>query len=114
MHSSVDLELDLAIVCTSLQPLEAFVRCFGLGLLRTARSGKLAPSSTHNRNSIRSAASPITFPSSRVSRKRPGQPDEESEIDGIYLELFDGKIDQDFNMTTKLVDSHSSFAGNNR
>lgn len=106
------LELNTAIICTSLPPLKTFVRHFGLRFFETVRSGKFASAGNNTHNSKRAVAHPSTLHPSRASRKRPGQTDEESEIDGSYLELVDGKTDQSYNMTTKLVDSQpSSIAG---
>lgn len=106
------LELNMAIICTSLPPLKAFLQRFGLQILGNANSSNYSSSGNKNRNSKRAAVHSSTLHPSRASRKRPGQPDEESEIDGSYLELVDGKPDQTYNMTTKLVDSHSSIAEN--
>ena len=100
------LELNAAVICTSLPPLKTFVRHFNLGLLGTVRSSKFSTPGNNNNNSKRPGAHPSTL----GSRKRPGQRDEENEIDGSYLELVDGKTDQSHNVTTK--DSHSSLAGN--
>ena len=108
-----DLELNTAIICTSLPPLKAFVHRFGLRILGNLRSHKFTASGSIDRNSKRAAQHSSTLHPSRASRKRPGAPDEEADIDGSYLELVDGKsTDQNYNMTTKLVESHSSFTGN--
>lgn len=107
-----DLELNMAIICTSLPPLKAFVQRFGLRILGNL-SHKFTHSGNNDRNSKRAAPHSSTLHPSRASRKRPGAPDEEADIDGSYLELVEGKsTDQNYNMTTKLVESHSSFTGN--
>lgn len=105
------LELNTAIICTSLPPLKAFVRRFGPRLLGSWRTGPFTPSGSNNRNSKRAATHSSSLHPSRGSRKRPGQADEESQIDGSYLELVDKKTDQNSNISTKPVDSHSSITG---
>lgn len=101
--------MNLAVICTSLPPLKTFVRRFNS---RFFGSSNAETSGVNNRNSKRSIVRSSTLHPIRASRKRPGPGDEESEIDGSYLELVDGKADQSYNMKTKLVDSNSTFAAN--
>ena len=111
-HPLSDLELNVAIICTSLPPLRGLFQRLGLRILGSTRSNTFVSGGSMNRNSKRTAVHAATLHPSRASRKRPGQPDEESVIDGSYLELVDGKTNQNYNMTTKLVESDGSFAGN--
>ena len=106
-----NLEMNLAFICTSLPPLKTFARRLNLRLFG---SSNVETSAVNTRNSKRSIVRPSSLHPIRASRKRPGPGlvDEESEIDGSYLELVDGKPDQSYNMKTKLVDSNSTFAAN--
>lgn len=88
------LELNLAIVCTSLPPIKILVQRFGSRILGTIRSGTFAVSGSKSHSSKHTATHSATLHVSRTGRKRPGQPDEESKMDGSYLELVDRKLDQ--------------------